>query len=153
MDLKNVVAADVARTTSQILQFLKLVDLSYVLNRVAGASTLSFVMARTALSWSDTRVWVRRSINLRLAARVVPEQLFLVGARCCTGLVCGSLRHTGGVLAICSYHGLNRALKGGGREHASRRGRNRDAVFWSESLLRNHPVGRDSIPDAHVQAP
>lgn len=152
MDLKKVVAADVARTTSQILQFLKLVDLSYVLNRVAGASTLSFVMANTALSRLDAGAQTHGFMDLRLWASFIPEQLFLVATRCCIGGVCGSLGHTKRFLAKGSYYSLDRALEGGGREHASRWSRNGDAVFLCKSLLRNHSVGCNRIPDTHVHA-
>jgi hypothetical protein len=48
--LKKVVAADVARATSQIVQPSRGLEVSYVVNRVGRASTLSFVMARTTLN-------------------------------------------------------------------------------------------------------
>lgn len=49
MDLKNVVAAEVARATSQIVQSLKDVEESYVVRRVASESMSAFVIARTTL--------------------------------------------------------------------------------------------------------
>jgi hypothetical protein len=49
MDLKKVVAAEVARATCQMVQPWKPVNVSYVVKRVGGASTLSFVIARTTL--------------------------------------------------------------------------------------------------------
>ena len=51
MDLKNVVAADVALATCQIEQSRKLVDLSYVLKRVGRASISSFVIAKMTLAY------------------------------------------------------------------------------------------------------
>jgi hypothetical protein len=49
MDLKKVVAADVARATCQTVELSKAADRSYVLKSVGGASTLSFVIAKTTL--------------------------------------------------------------------------------------------------------
>jgi hypothetical protein len=49
MDLKKVVAAEVARATCQMALPWKPADISYVVKRVGAASTLSFVMARTTL--------------------------------------------------------------------------------------------------------
>jgi hypothetical protein len=49
IDLKKVVAAEVARATCQIVQSWKLVDESYVVKRVGPVLTFAFVIARTTL--------------------------------------------------------------------------------------------------------
>lgn len=49
MESKNPTAAEVARATFHIVHDSKAADESYVLRSVGGASTLSFVIAKTAL--------------------------------------------------------------------------------------------------------
>jgi hypothetical protein len=65
IDLKKVVAADVARATFQIVQFSKVLDVSEVAKRVGSVSTLSFVMAKRTLTKCQlTRIYSMRGLQV-----------------------------------------------------------------------------------------